>query len=325
MIDPSPLVSVVIPVYNNQEYLEACIESVLRQTYVNLEIIVVNDGSTDNSLSIISKYVNADERVFCINKENEGLPLARKSGILAANGKYVQHLDSDDTLIGDAIQRLVDAAENTQADIVAAPFYFCYQNRAPELSTTLLFEELSGVDYYREILNERAYWSVWSNFQKRSLYLNYPIKTVPHISFGEDAILMTQICLYAHKVVSIPKPTLNYNRYSTSMSFQFNLSKYREFRAYQIWIEQYLKKKGLFVMFGEELARMHIKTTFLSIHWKYFDNVKQDMRRVRKSLDDYPDLLVLLSKKEVQLLSYYQKSSLIGYLKLRIYSKKGII
>lgn len=325
MVDFSPLVSVIIPVYNNQDYLDACIQSVLRQTYENIEIIVVNDGSTDNSLSIIGKYQYSDNRIFCVNKKNEGLPLARKSGIDKANGKYIQHLDSDDTLVEDAIERLVYAAETTNADIVAAPFYFCYQCRAPELSTSLLFDELAGIDYYREILNNRAYWSVWSNFQKRSLFLNYPIEVVPNISFGEDAILMTQLSLYAQKVVSITGPILKYNRYSTSMSYQLNSSKYKEFRSYQVWIELYLKKKGLFMLFEKELARMHIQTTFLSIRWKFFNHVKQDMARVIKSVEEYPDLVSMLSKREHKLLSYYRRSSLLGYLKLRIYSKKGKI
>lgn len=323
MLDSFPLVSVIIPVYNNQDYLEACIRSVLEQTYANLEIIIVNDGSTDNSLSIISKYQHSDNRVFCVNKKNEGLPLARKSGIDKASGKYIQHLDSDDTLIKDAIERLVFAAESTHADIVAAPFYFCYQDKEPELSTSLLFDELVGTDYYREILNNRAYWSVWSNFQKRSLFLNNRIEVVPNISFGEDAILMTQLSLYAQKVVSITRPILNYNRYSTSMSYQLNTSKYKEFRAYQVWIEQYLKKKGLFMNFGRELARMHIQTAFLSIHWKFFYDVKQDMSRMIKSLDEYPDLVSMLSKHEYKLLAYYRCSFMLGYIKLKIYSKKG--
>ena len=81
--------------------------SVINQNYSRLEIIIVNDGSTDGSRSIIQKYMEVDRRIVCIDKKNEGLPLARKTGILKANGKYIQHLDSDDTLIDGAIEKLV--------------------------------------------------------------------------------------------------------------------------------------------------------------------------------------------------------------------------
>lgn len=116
--DALPLVSVIIPVFNTEKYIEDCIFSVINQNYSRLEIIIVNDGSTDGSRSIIQKYMEVDRRIVCIDKKNEGLPLARKTGILKANGKYIQHLDSDDTLIDGAIEKLVCRAEETDADIV---------------------------------------------------------------------------------------------------------------------------------------------------------------------------------------------------------------
>ena len=105
--DALPLVSVIIPVFNTEKYIEDCIFSVINQNYSRLEIIIVNDGSTDGSRSIIQKYMEVDRRIVCIDKKNEGLPLARKTGILKANGKYIQHLDSDDTLIDGAIEKYV--------------------------------------------------------------------------------------------------------------------------------------------------------------------------------------------------------------------------
>ena len=220
MKDSLPLVSIIIPVYNSEAYLDACFMSVIKQTYKTLEVIVVNDGSTDDSLSIIRKYEQLDNRFFCINKANGGLPLARKTGIEHAHGKYIQHLDSDDTLLETAIERLVRRAEETDADIVAAPFYFCFQDRPAQKSVDLKFDALSGFEYYLEILHSRAYWSVWSNFQRSCLFQENVIQTVPEISFGEDAILITQLVLCAKKVVSLAEPILNYNRYSTAMSLQ---------------------------------------------------------------------------------------------------------
>ena len=99
-----PAVSIIIPVYNIGKYLEKCLDSVIAQTFPDIEIIVVNDGSTDNSPEIIARYVDKDPRIVVIDKANEGLAYARKSGIEAANGEYIQHLDGDDYLELDAIE-----------------------------------------------------------------------------------------------------------------------------------------------------------------------------------------------------------------------------
>ena len=121
----SPLVSVIIPVYNAHNSIAKTLQSVINQTYTNLEIVVVNDGSTDESLDIIKTYAVEDPRIVVFDKQNEGLVQARKSGIDIATGKYIQYLDSDDIMHEDAITRLVNKAEETQADMVVAPFMFC--------------------------------------------------------------------------------------------------------------------------------------------------------------------------------------------------------
>ena len=97
--------------------------------------------------------MEVDRRIVCIDKKNEGLPLARKTGILKANGKYIQHLDSDDTLIDGAIEKLVCRAEETDADIVASSFLFCYPDKGPVLSEPYTFGEISGISYFRQKLN----------------------------------------------------------------------------------------------------------------------------------------------------------------------------
>ena len=109
-----PSVSVIIPVYNIEKHLEKCLDSVIGQTLKDIEIIVVNDGSTDNSLDIITQYARKDSRIIIVDKPNEGLAYARKSGIEAAHGKYVQHLDGDDFLEPNACELLFKRAEETR-------------------------------------------------------------------------------------------------------------------------------------------------------------------------------------------------------------------
>lgn len=117
-----PLVSVLIPLYNQEKYFGACMKSVDRQTYKNLEIVVVNDGSTDRSPQMAHDWAARDPRVKVVDKENEGLAFARRDGLLAATGDYITFLDSDDTLPRRAIEILMTRALETGADLVAGGF-----------------------------------------------------------------------------------------------------------------------------------------------------------------------------------------------------------
>lgn len=114
-------VSIIIPVYNVEKYLDKCLKSVLNQTYKNIEIIVINDGSTDNSLKICKKY--KDKRIVLIDKENGGVSSARNKGLQLASGKYITFVDSDYWLELDAIENMVSFIEKENADLVR----FCYQ------------------------------------------------------------------------------------------------------------------------------------------------------------------------------------------------------
>ena len=117
-MDNQALISVIIPVYNVEEYLRECIDSVLNQTFSDFEVILVNDGSTDSSGEICDEYVEKDERVTVIHQKNGGLSVARNIGLSEANGKYVYFLDSDDYISENALATLLNIAENDSSDIV---------------------------------------------------------------------------------------------------------------------------------------------------------------------------------------------------------------
>ena len=113
------LITIIVPVYNVEKYIRECIDSLLNQTYKNLEIILVDDGSKDKSGEICENYANADSRVKVIHKENEGLGFARNTGLTVAQGKFVTFIDSDDWLENDALQLLYGALKKENADINA--------------------------------------------------------------------------------------------------------------------------------------------------------------------------------------------------------------
>lgn len=141
----SALVSVVIPVYNVEQYLNECVDSVLDQTYSDYEIILVDDGSTDNSGKLCDDYLSVDNRIKVIHRENGGLSAARNTGMDAATGDYIYFLDSDDYIESVTLERLVHTAKTDDADIVFFDGYVFYTDCEDDGTTY----EYSRHDHYQ--------------------------------------------------------------------------------------------------------------------------------------------------------------------------------
>lgn len=116
------LISIIVPVYNTENYLEKCLLSLVNQTYKNIEIIIIDDGSPDNSMNIIQKFVLADNRTKVISQKNQGLSGARNTGINNANGDYIMFIDSDDWIEIDTCEKSIIASEKYNADVVFWPY-----------------------------------------------------------------------------------------------------------------------------------------------------------------------------------------------------------
>lgn len=117
-----PLVSIILPVYNAQNHLARCVGSICAQTYRNIEIVILNDGSKDQSLPVCEEFRQKDSRILLVDKANSGVSDTRNLGLKLASGKYVEFVDSDDYLDPDFTERLVAAAEENEADFVIAPY-----------------------------------------------------------------------------------------------------------------------------------------------------------------------------------------------------------
>ena len=213
-----PAVSIVIPVYNIGKYLEKCLDSVVAQTFPDIEIIVVNDGSTDNSPEIIARYADKDSRIVVIDKSNEGLAYARKSGIEAARGTYIYHLDGDDYLELDAIELLYRKAKEEDADMVVFPFSLDYVDEKKKRSSRPAPGVYDSVSFFQSMAFCRNYWSVCSYLHKRSLYAEVHFEK--GLNYGEDAYLASQLTYFANKIVVLEShPLLHYVIRNDSISF----------------------------------------------------------------------------------------------------------
>ena len=149
------LISIIIPVYNVSPYLKQCLESVIHQSYSNLEIILVNDGSTDDSLSICIEYQLLDKRIKLIDQENKGLSGARNTGIDAATGNYILFVDSDDWIDLESCQLLVENAKSTNADVVLFSYIKEFSSNSEAkfiLDEDLFFDEKESQKIHRRII-----------------------------------------------------------------------------------------------------------------------------------------------------------------------------
>ena len=134
-----PKVSIIVPIYNSEKYMEKCIDSILNQTLNDIEIILVNDGSTDSSLEIAERYKQRDKRVIIINQINSGPSIARNNGIKIATGKYIGFVDSDDYIEKTMYEKLFEVADNNKVNVAMCNYneIFLYDNKKQVVKSNL--------------------------------------------------------------------------------------------------------------------------------------------------------------------------------------------
>lgn len=316
-----PLVSVIIPNYNNEKYLSECLDSVINQTYTNLEIIVVNDGSTDGSLKVINGYIGRDERIKCIDQKNSGAALARKHGLDAATGEWIQYLDSDDFLEPDSIEKLVTKAKETDADIVAAPFYFYQTDGSKKESNIYFFNEIDGVNYLQHLIERcDAYWSMCCHFQKRSLFYDSNVIIEP-VTFGEDALFMCQILLYNPKVVSLKDFIFNYreNPMSVTHRAEYNAIRLKEMRFMRDRMIHYISQNGLMENFSLAIAKYRINIFQSLLYGHYTDFNKQELQDLKNDLKTFDALSSYYYRRALKLMRVFSFNIYFGKLLYRYY------
>ncbi len=169
----NPMVSVIIPVYKVEEYLDSCLKSVCSQTYTNLEIILVDDGSPDGCPKKCDEWAKIDSRISVIHQKNRGLSGARNSGLMNCCGDYVLYIDSDDTIAIDMIEHLVNTIEETKSDIAISTFRFSQEKN--ENTQRLNKDTFCGTsEEMLRIIAECGLWQAWGKLIKRDLALKTP-------------------------------------------------------------------------------------------------------------------------------------------------------
>lgn len=231
-------ISVIVPVYNVEAYLERCLNSILGQTYKNLEVILVDDGSTDKSGRICDKYQKEDSRILVLHQKNQGLSSARNTGLQYVSGEYVSFVDSDDYIEQDACRQLIDYMEASDSDICFFGHYRIQGNRRirydvpPQkleyVGTKSIFSEFLANAFAGEVGNGDGFTglSVWSGIYRAKLVKERNLLFPSEKEFlSEDVLFNLKACVYADKIVICPKYFYNYILRNESLT-----GKYREDR-----------------------------------------------------------------------------------------------
>lgn len=209
-------VSVLIPLYNQERYIEECLISVLNQTYKDLEVIVIDDGSTDGSYKIVEKYLS-DDRIRLIKQNNIGLGATRNRLVNESTADFIYHLDSDDFIVSDCIESLVGVQKNNDSDIVFSNFTIINDDKAILKKIDRRHFDTKE-EYIKYFFSGFGYKSVCNTLIRKDLYTKNNI-SVPDVNYGEDWSVIYKLVYFSNRINNANKYTYYYRKNTKGMTY----------------------------------------------------------------------------------------------------------
>ncbi len=302
-----PIISVIIPVYNVEKYLSRCLRSVLNQTLLNIEIICVNDGSTDGSLNILQKYAQMDRRIIVLDQENQGQGVARNNAMKIAKGEYIAFVDSDDWLDSNMLEILYGTAKSNDANVVQCS----YRTHSPT-SGVYVIDRMKDCFPNEDISNKfvripksemfQASWAPWYRIYKTEFLKENNIE-FSALKYGEDVPFSLAVKLLS-PIFYVDKPLCNYRiRKNSSRTYDVEydkiidsvtdvlkrlglLKEYQaqldEYVAYMYYLKQIrLYPRAHFKFLAEHLPRLNF-SQFVQLSKNIFIEPNQHLMYIKK-------------------------------------------
>lgn len=213
-------VSIIIPVFNASKHIERCLESLKKQTYRDLEVLFVNDSSTDDSIEKIKAFAEEHETKDLEIKvlqhvKNRGVAAARNTALDAATGDYIYSLDADDYMDADAIEQMVNEAEQIDADVVGIEWMLTFEKNGRHMSQP---DVKAGEEMFKKMCRGVMRWNLWLFMIRRSVIEEHHLRFADGMNMGEDMMLMLKLSQHIKKVSIIHKPLYHYVSIDTSVS-----------------------------------------------------------------------------------------------------------
>lgn len=324
------LVSVIIPVYNAEAYLEQAVESVCVQTWKRLEIILVDDGSTDNCPSICDNLAARDERIRVIHQANGGLTAAWKRGVLEASGKYVGFVDSDDWIEPDMYEKMYLEAGKQGADIVCCGIRHIFEGHTHEpwddemrLPKNVYTKEELAKEIYPILLNDGSFMGRClqpnrvSKLVKRQLVLDNMDLCDNRVSVGEDVQFSFSIITEAEKIAVLPRFLPYYYRVNEgSMTGGYDESYLEKIKYMKAQMERISQKKGVYD-FRQQITNDFLCLVVLHIKGEIVRNRQAGFFKNRKNMKR-----ICNDKQVLRALALYKMPKLTAAEKLFLYFMK---
>lgn len=223
-----PQISIIVPIYKAEAYIHNCIDSILTQTFTDFELILVNDGSPDNSGEICDEYAKKDARVRVYHKKNGGVAAARQTGLDAATGDYIIQFDSDDYVESNIIELLVKKAMEEEADIVICDFDNVYENHSLPMHVN---PPLTNIELICKLFTGEVHSSLCNKLIKKELYKLHDINFTLGLNMCEDLSVMYRLVYYSNRISYVPQVLYHYRQnVSNSFSSQKMPLKYQQNR-----------------------------------------------------------------------------------------------
>jgi len=273
-----PLISVIIPVYNKENYIQKCLDSVLLQKYYNLEILLIDDGSNDSSGKILDKCAEKDERIKVFHIKNSGVFAARNFGLEKSTGKYVAFIDADDTVESTYIEKLFEVLEQNNCDIAQCNYSNVFKGEKKPVGQTgevLLQSAEEAIEYIMQ--GKKYVVGLWPKLYKKDLFVNIP--ECNDIKVNEDYIVNFTAFQNSKRTVFIDLPLYNYYCNDDSVTHTMdNLKAYKDVNKVAKIIMNKSKGKSY-----ENLAIYRYQTSFLAIYSSVLLS-KSNVKKVEKKL-----------------------------------------
>lgn len=272
------LISIIVPVYNTEKYIERCLDSIMKQDYPNFEVILVNDGSTDESRIIIQKYKEKYKNISYIKQENKGVGAARNAGIKVAKGDYISFVDSDDYISKDFIETMMKSLQQNNSDIAECIFY-------------LKYKDSDKVEYFKNdncIYDTESYLEQYILDWKSSLFWNKIFKSelIDNLRFKkerrciDDEFFTYKAILKAHKISRINEPFYYYRqRKSSAINNQFNNKQKAQdnldvlIERYNLITSQFPRLKESFI--NHDISMLYYILNSYNIDASFFKSLKK--------------------------------------------------
>ena len=239
----TPIVSIIVPIYNAENYLRRCLDSIVAQTFKDFEAILVDDGSADGSGALCDEFAAKDVRFKVVHQENSGVSVARQTGMDVAQGKYVIHADSDDWVEKDWITQLVEKIEENDADIAICDFDKILRNK-----TIHFYEDPfsdNQTDMIQKLLSGKLWGTSYNKLVRRELFAKYDIRFIPSMCMWEDLYVSCRLLMNPLKIAYVPKILYHYDfsLNSSSLCKRFDEQRINSAKLFVDLLEPHLSGK----------------------------------------------------------------------------------